>query len=64
MTITNHIRLIEGYANQAIAHVDQRNYAAAHLALDDIATKIQLAHEHVDHLQDLERKKLIPSGGS
>lgn len=64
MTITNHIRRIEYLADQVIVHVDERNYCAAHSALDDIIVRTLLAHEHIDHLQDVLPVELVPAGGN
>lgn len=64
MTITNHVRMIETLTAVVIEYVDDRNYAGAHSALDDISTRVRLAHEHVDHLQELKRRKLLPAGRS
>lgn len=64
MTITNHIRRIEDLAEQVIAAVDDRNYFKAHFALTEIETRTRLAHEHVDHLQDVQPRAFSPAGGS
>ena len=64
MTITNHTKMIEFLAGQVIADVDDRNYSAAHNDLDDIATRVRLAHEHVDHLQLIAERTFVPAGGS
>lgn len=53
MTITNHIRRIEDLAEQVIGFVDTREYHMAHSALCDIEKRARLAHEHLDHLQDV-----------
>ncbi len=63
MTITNHIRRIEDLAEQVIAHVDDREYAEAHEDLDYIATRVRLAHEHIDHLQTVTPRVPVPAGG-
>jgi len=63
MTITNHIRRIENLAEQVITHVDAREYEEAHEDLDYIATRVRLAHEHVDHLQTVAPRVPVPAGG-
>lgn len=63
MTITNHIRCIQNLADQVIEHVDDREYEHAHLALVDIEIRTRLAHEHVDHLQHVTPRDLVPAGG-
>lgn len=62
MTITNHIRRIEDLANQVIEHADNREYEKAHCALDDIEAKCHAAHRHIDHLQEVTPRSLVPSG--
>ena len=64
MTITNHVRRIEDLAEQVIEHVDARKYRHAHIALDDIINRARLAHEHIDHLQDVTPRVPVPAGGS
>lgn len=61
MTITNHIRRIEDLAEQVIEDVDDREYGKAHCALDDITNKVRLAHEHIDHLQDVTLRIPVPA---
>jgi len=63
MTITNHIRMIETLASVVIEYVDDREYENAHSALDDIETRVRLAHEHLDHLQDVTPRVPVPAGG-
>lgn len=63
MTITNHVRRIQDLADQVIAHVDDRNYCAAHSALVDIEERVCLAHEHIDHLQDVTPRAPVPAVG-
>jgi len=63
MTITNHIRMIETLATVVIEYVDDREYENAHGALDDIATRVRLAHEHLDHLQTVAPRAPVPAGG-
>lgn len=53
MTITNHTRQIVEIADNVIASVDKREYALAHLLLDDIEKKVREAHRHIDHLQNV-----------
>ena len=62
VTITNHIRRIEDLAEQVIENVDDREYGKAHCALDDITNKVRLAHEHIDHLQDVTPRIPVPAG--
>ena len=62
VTITNHIRRIEDLAEQVIEHVDARDYQKAHSALDDIGTRVRLAHEHLDHLQTVTPRVPVPAG--
>ncbi len=64
LTITNHIRLIEGLALQVIEHVDAREYSMAHVALDSIESKVRLAREHIDKLQQNAECAARPPGGS
>lgn len=63
MTITNHIRRIEDLAELVLMHVDDREYGKAHLALVDIEIRTRLAQEHVDHLQQVTPRELVPVGG-
>lgn len=60
MTITNHIRRIQKRADDVIRYVDDRKYASAHCALDDIESKTRHAHEHVDHLQKVNEPRPGP----
>lgn len=62
MTITNHIRRIEYHCFKVIEHVDAREYRHAHSALDDIADRVRLAHEHLDHLQTVAPRVPVPLG--
>lgn len=64
MTITNHIRRIEDLAEQVIAHVDNREYVEAHEDLEYIETRVRLAHEHVDHLQQVNPRTPVMGGVS
>lgn len=51
MTITNHIRKIQEHAESVIEHVDDRDYARAHVALDYIEHNVRSARDHIDNLQ-------------
>lgn len=64
MTITNHIRGIQADADEVIELVDQRDYGTAHVFLDSIEKRVRLAHEHIDHLQEVNAKISSPAGGS
>lgn len=64
MTITNHIRVIHAHADSVIEHVDHREYRQAHSALDDIANRVFLAHEHIDHLQQVKPRTPVMGGSS
>ncbi len=63
MTITNHLQRIEELADNVINLVDARKYPEAHCALDDIETKVRLAHRHIDHLQNVTDFCARPAGG-
>ena len=60
VTLTNHIRRIEELAAQVIVLADSRDYPQAHLALDEISSRVHSARVHLDHLQDVQ-PKLIDS---
>ena len=62
MTLTNNIRDIETFAQLALKHADAREYEKAHCDLDVIETKVRALREHIDHLQDVTPRALVPSG--
>jgi len=62
MTITNHIQRIEALANEVLQHVDRKEYYLAHLLLDGLEMRARLAHEHIDHLQQVTSRELLPAG--
>lgn len=51
MTITNHIRKIQEHAESVIEHVDDRDYAKAHVALDFIEHNVRSARDHIENIQ-------------
>lgn len=61
MTITNHIRRIEELAPDVMRLVDARDYANAHLLLDEIEKKVRVAHRHIDNLQRVTSEFPVPA---
>lgn len=51
VTLTDHIRKIQEHAERAIEHVDDRDYACANVALDNIEANIHSARDHIENLQ-------------
>jgi len=62
VTFTNHIQRIEVLANQALQHVDRKEYETAHLILDDLEKKVHQVHRHIDHLQNVRDFCARPAG--
>lgn len=63
MTITNHTRDIEAFANDVQHHVDRHEYGRAHIVLDEIEKRVRLAHRHIYHLQNVTDFAARPAGG-
>lgn len=61
MTITNHVRNIQNFADLLIENVDDRKYRHAHNTIAAIESEARLAHEHVDHLQRVTPREIEPS---
>ncbi len=62
MTITNHIRKIQEHADSVIEHVDDRDYACAHVALDNIEHNVRSARDHIENLQLKTDRAARPAG--
>lgn len=63
MTITNHIRKIQEHAEAVIEHVDERDFARAHVALDFIEHNTRSARDHIETLQRKAACAARPPGG-
>lgn len=63
MTITNHIRKIQEHADSVIEHVDDRDYARAHVALEFIEHNVRSARDHIENLQLKADCAARPTGG-
>ena len=63
VTITNHIRKIQEHADSVIEHVDDRDYARAHVALDYIEHNVCSARYHIEKLQSIAACATCPAGG-
>jgi len=63
MTITNHVRKIQNFADLLIENVDERKYRHAHHTIDAIESEARLAHEHIDNLQQSADCAARPAGG-
>jgi len=64
VTLTNHARDIETFANDVVHHVDRKEYGRAHIVLDDIEKKVRTLHRHIDRLQNIGLFAERPAGGS
>lgn len=51
MTITNHIKWIQNEAEAIIEHADARDYASAHVNLDNIESHVRGVRNHIKELQ-------------
>lgn len=60
MTITNHIRNIQNFADLLIENIDERKYRHAHHIINAIECEARLAHEHVDKLQNVSSYSDLP----
>lgn len=63
MTLTDNIRGIETHAQLALKHADAREYEMAYCDLDVIEAKVHAVRDHLDHLQDVTPRSLVPAGG-
>ena len=63
MTLTNHIQRIEALANEALHHVDRKEYPQAHLVLDGLEMNVLEVRRHIDHLQNVRDFSPVPAGG-
>ena len=63
MTLTDNIRGIETHAQLALKHTDEREYKLAHCDLDVIEKKVRAVRDHLEHLQDVTPRSLVPAGG-
>lgn len=62
MTITNHIRRIGELAGDVLRLVDVKDYANAHLLLDELEGEVQAARRHIDNLQNVTDFCARPAG--
>lgn len=62
VTLTDNIRRIEELSNHVIVYADAREYEQAHIALDDIESKVHAVRDHIDHLQEVSPRVPVSAG--
>ncbi len=63
MTLTNNTKLIEDLAGAVTILIDNKQYAEAHLVLDEMESKVHAVRRHVEHLQNVTDFCSRPAGG-
>ena len=62
MTLTNNTKRIEELAGAVTILIDNKQYEQAHIAIDELQSKVHALRRHVEHLQNVSDFCARPSG--